>query len=130
MPHWGGPTGIHAGSLGSESVYTIGNSSLRGGLWLLQPHSGGSLGTDESGWSHTTLTITPGIPGDSGSGLLDSHGRAVGVLSTIQYLPLPGSNGWGDLLHELRYAQKHGQAGLLLALGTVPFNPAQLPLGI
>jgi hypothetical protein len=34
-----------------------------------------------------------------------------------------------DMSKALAYARTHGMPGLLLALGTVPFNPAQLPLG-
>ena len=41
-----------------------------------------SLGDDESGLLHYVATRPPGIPGDSGSGFLDGHGAAFGVLST------------------------------------------------
>ena len=38
----------------------------------LSPHTGVSLGDDaaDGGWSHPLYTVTPGIPGDSGSGFL------------------------------------------------------------
>jgi hypothetical protein len=131
IPHWGGPTGINrTGIPPLAAVYTYGNSSLRQGIALLSPKSGISLGTDASGWSHSSYTLTPGIPGDSGSALLDAHGRAAGVLSTIMITPLPASNSWGDISRELRYARDHGMGNVLLALGTVPFNPHQLPLGL
>jgi hypothetical protein len=131
MPHWGGPTGIAREGLAPLSpIYTVGNSPLRQGLFVLSPKSGLSLGSHPSGWSHSSLTITPGIPGDSGSGLLDQYGRAVGVLSTLQIAPVPASNDWGDMSHELQYARHHGMGNLLLALGTVPFQPDQLPLGL
>ena len=87
------------------------------------------LGDDDSGWSHSTYQILPGIPGDSGSALLDSNGMAVGILSTIQFVPLPASNQFADVYKTLQYAHHHGFPKLLLALGTVPFNGAQLPLG-
>ncbi len=58
---------------------------------------------DGSGWSRTVLTATPGIPGDSGSGFMSGSGAAIGVLSTLQVLPLPGTNGVGDLRHEIDY---------------------------
>ena len=70
--------------------------------------------------------MTPGIPGDSGSGFLDSNGRAFGVLSTLAALPLPGSNGVGNLAKEIAYAQTHGVAGLTLVPGTEAFNPSAL----
>lgn len=130
LPHWGGPRGINGSGVGALSaVYSVGNSSLRQGVQLLQPKAGISLGTDANGWVHQTYTLTPGIPGDSGSGLVDATGLAVGVLSTVQLAPLPLSNDYVDLLHVMRYAQAHGQRGLRLATGTVPFNPNQLPLG-
>jgi hypothetical protein len=131
IPHWGGPTGINRNGLAPMApIYTVGNSPLRQGIFLLSPKSGVSLGTDSSGWSHSSYTVTPGIPGDSGSGAIDGLGRAVGVLSTIQVTPLPGSNDWGDISRELHYARNHGMGNVLLALGTVPFRPAQLPLGL
>jgi hypothetical protein len=131
IPHWGGPTGLNTtgNPLGSR-VYTYGNSSLRFGIALLSPKTGISLGTTGSGWSHPTYTVTPGIPGDSGSALLDAQGRASGVLSTLAVAPLALSNSFGDLSHELAYAQAHGQPGLTLALGTEAFDGGKLPLGI
>jgi hypothetical protein len=41
------------------------------------------LGDDGAGWSHNVATVTPGVPGDSGSAFLDANGRALGVLSTL-----------------------------------------------
>jgi hypothetical protein len=68
-------------------------------------------------------TLTPGVPGDSGSAFLDAQGRAIGVLSTLALTPLPGSNGVGDLPRELAYAQRtSGISGLRLAAGTEPFR--------
>ena len=69
-------------------------------------------------------TVTPGVPGDSGSAFLDAEGNALGTLSTVQLAPLAGSNGVGDLAHELAYAQQYGGFnGLTLAQGTEPFSP-------
>lgn len=127
IPHWGGPTGVNtAGTAALERVYSYGSSSLRLGLELLSPKTGLSLGSSE--WSHPIYTLTPGIPGDSGSAILDSQGRAAGVLSTLALLPLPLSNNASDLESALAYAQSHGMSGLTLALGTEPFRPNQLPL--
>lgn len=127
IPLWGGPEGINTtGTKATDKVYSYGNSSLRGGVELLSPKIGISLGDDPatSGWTHPLYTLTPGIPGDSGSAFLDANGRAVGTLSTLGLLPLPASNNIGDLHHELRFAQAHsGIDGLRLVEGTEPFSP-------
>ncbi|MBA2953913.1 hypothetical protein GON03_06240 [Nocardioides sp. MAH-18] len=127
IPFWGGPTGIDtAGTAAGDRVWTYGNSSLRFGITALSPHTGISLGDDaaDGGWSHPLYTVTPGVPGDSGSAFLSADGTAIGVLSTLGLAPLPASNNIGDLAHELAYAQQHsGIAGLQLVNGTEPFDP-------
>ncbi len=127
IPFWGGPTGIDTnGTADGDTVYSYGNSSLRAGAEPLKPKQGASLGDDpaDGGWSHTVYTVTPGIPGDSGSAFIDDQGRALGVLSTVQIAPLAGANGVGDFSKEYAYAQANsGIAGLSLALGTEPFAP-------
>jgi hypothetical protein len=125
VPFWGGPVALNTDeSTAGESVYSFGNSSLRGGVEALSPKQGTSLGATGGGWSHPVYTVTPGVPGDSGSGFLDSEGNALGTLSTLAIAPLAGSNGVGDLERELGYAQQHsGIAGLRLVPGTEPFSP-------
>lgn len=125
IPFWGGPVGINTtGTAAGDTVHSFGNSSLRGGIEVLSPKQGTSLGTDPSGWTHPVYTVTPGVPGDSGSAFLDADGNALGTLSTLALAPLAGSNGVGDLAHELSYAQAHsGIAGLRLVPGTEPFSP-------
>jgi hypothetical protein len=127
VPFWGGPTGIDTdGTRAGDQVWTYGNSSLRAGVSALSPHTGISLGDQaaDGGWSHPLYTVTPGIPGDSGSGFMTAGGKAVGVLSTLGLAPLPASNNIGDLAHELAFAQAHsGISGLQLVDGTEPFNP-------
>src|SRR5262249_31270376 len=109
-----------------------GNSELRLGLTQLSPKTGVSLGDSGNGWSHGLVTVTPGIPGDSGSGLLDSSGRALGVLSTLAIAPIPASNNAGDIGREIAYmhAFAAGFSTVQLAPGTQPFNSNQLPLGL
>ena len=126
VPFWGGPAGIDSdGTAAGETVYSYGNSSLRGGVEELSPKQGTSLGTEGDGWSHPVYTVSPGVPGDSGSAFLDAEGKALGTLSTLAIAPLAGSNGVGDLSHELAFAQStSGLAGLELAAGTEPFSPA------
>jgi hypothetical protein len=126
VPVYGGPVGLGAGTTSGEDVYSYGNSSLRLGLTPLSPKHGISLGDTGGGWSTTVYTVTPGIPGDSGSGFLDSSGRAFGVLSTVAIAPLPLSNGVGNLAKEIAYAQTHGVTGLTLVPGTEPFTPDAL----
>lgn len=133
IPHWGGPNGINTkGSPVNEYAYSYGNSPLRFGLELLAPKLGVSQGDRGAGWSHTALVLTPGIPGDSGSAFLDRTGKALGVLSTVE-IAVPGglTNGVGDIGRELNYmkAKVPELSGVRLAMGTVPFNPYQLPLG-
>jgi hypothetical protein len=126
IPFWGGPTGINTtGAPAGSRVYSYGNSGLRGGNEDLSPKTGVSVGTDGGGWNHPVYTLSPGVPGDSGSAFLDASGRALGTLSTLALAPLAGSNGVGDLGRELAYAQQYsGIAGLTLANGTEPFDPA------
>ncbi len=127
VPFWGGPVGIDTdGTATGDRVYTYGNSSLRAGISQLSPHTGISLGDDaaDAGWSHPLYTVTPGVPGDSGSGFLSADGSAIGTLSTLGLAPLPASNNIGDLAHELAFAQANsGLAGLQLVNGTEPFDP-------
>jgi len=126
VPIWGGPTGIDTdGTKAGDRVYTYGNSSLRGGVSVLSPHVGISLGdaAADGGWSHPLYSLLPGIPGDSGSGFLSGDGTAVGVLSTLGLAPLPLSNNVGDLAKELAWAQANsGIEGLTLVKGTEPFH--------
>ena len=126
VPVYGGPVGLGAGTVSGEDVYSYGNSSLRLGLTPLSPKRGISLGDTGGGWSTTVYTVTPGIPGDSGSGFLDGTGRAFGVLSTVAIAPLPLSNGVGNLAKEVAYAQTHGVPGLTHVAGTEAFTPDAL----
>jgi hypothetical protein len=128
IPFWGGPEGLNTtGTAAGDRVYSYGNSSLRFGVEALSPKTGTSLGDDPAteGWTHPLYTVTPGVPGDSGSAFLDGEGNAVGTLSTLGLAPLPASNNIGDMARELAYAQEFGGLpGLELVLGTEPFDPA------
>jgi hypothetical protein len=122
VPGFGGPTGVGGTSATGDDVYSYGNSSLRFGITQLSPKKGLVVSTDGNGWSRTVYTVTPGIPGESGSGFLNASGQAIGVLSTVALAPLAGSNGVGDLSRELAYARAHGLADLQVANGTEPFT--------
>jgi len=129
VPRWGGPTGLAGSTSMLEQVYSYGNSSLRAGITQLSPKTGVSLGSDSGNWNNTVYTLTPGIPGDSGSGFLNSTGQAFGILSTVQILPLAGANGVGGLANELNYLHSHVSAfsAVQLANGTEAFRGG-LPL--
>ncbi len=125
VPFWGGPVGLaDGGPAAGTRVYSYGQSSLRP-TTVLSPKVGLSLGArGGGGWTSDVYTATPGVPGDSGSGFLNSSGRAAGTLSTVQVAPLAGSNGLGTLAKELRFAKQHsGIEGLRLVKGTEPFDP-------
>lgn len=131
IPHWGGPVALDTTpNPAMTRVYSYGNSSLRLGITLLSPKTGVSLGTSGGGWTHPVYTVTPGIPGDSGSAMLDASGNASGVLSTIAIAPIPASNNFSDLNKALGYARSHGMFGVSLVVGTEPFNGSKLPLGV
>jgi hypothetical protein len=123
IPFWGGPTGVNgSGTATGDTVLSYGNSELRGGVTELSPKQGKSLGDDGGGWSHNVYTATPGIPGDSGSAFLDSTGKALGVLSTVQLAPVAGSNGVGDVGREVAYMHAHGGPAANIVDGTEPFT--------
>lgn len=136
VPFFGGPTGVAStGTQQGDMVYSYGNSELRLGLTQLSPKEGISLGDSAGGWTHQVYTVTPGIPGDSGSGFLTADGKALGVLSTVEIAPVPGSNNVGDLSHELAWLNAHltemqGAAGTVtLKTSSVPFKAGILGVG-
>ena len=116
-----------APSNAGDAVYTYGNSELRGGITKLSPKQGIVVQPEGNGWSRDVYTVTPGIPGDSGSGFMDASGHAIGVLSTVQIAPLAGSNGVGDVAREIAYMQAHSAfGGVTVVAGTQPFNGSLL----
>jgi hypothetical protein len=132
IPVWGGPVGTSDGTDPLDEVYSFGNSSLRQGIEALSPKYGLSLGTISSGWSTPLYTITPGIPGDSGSPFLDSEGRALGVLSTLALAPLVASNNVSSIGLAVDYMRSHDGPQVTLAHGTEPFTggPGGLVTGL
>jgi hypothetical protein len=123
VPGFGGPVGVASlGGTGS-TVYSYGNSELRGGIQKLSPKQGVVVQRTPGGWSTSLYTLTPGIPGDSGSGFLTATGAAAGVLSTVAIAPLVASNGVGDLPKEIAYMQSHGGPAANVVNGTEAWNP-------
>jgi hypothetical protein len=127
IPFWGGPTGTATTTAQGDKVLSYGNSSLRLGITQLSPKEGLSLGQSGGGWTHEVYTVTPGIPGDSGSAFIDRQGRAFGVLSTLQVAPLAGANGVSDLARMQAYMESHGGPDVTLANGTTAFRGPLLP---
>src|SRR3954453_19491247 len=129
IPFWGGPTGVNtAGTALGDDVLSYGNSELRGGITALSPKQGKSVGDAGNGWSHGVYTVTPGIPGDSGSAFLDKSGKALGTLSTLEAAPLPASNNVGDVNKELAWMHAHGGPGASIVNGTEAFTGSLLGL--
>jgi hypothetical protein len=131
IPFWGGPTGIVDTTTLGETVLSYGNSSLRGGVTTLSPKQGKSLGNagENGGWTHPVYTASPGIPGDSGSAFINAGGKAFGVLSVLEILPRPASNGVADLSRALTYMRTNATAysGVQLANGTAAFRGPLVP---
>jgi hypothetical protein len=130
IPHWGGPVGLNTtGTASGDMVYSYGNSILRLGITALSPKIGISGGDDGGGWTHIVTTVTPGIPGDSGSAFLDKNGNALGDLSTLS-VGVPGGvqNNVSDLSRELNYMHSHGGPAANLVLGTAAFNNTPVPV--
>jgi hypothetical protein len=127
VPFFGGPDGWSAGAGVGDKVHTYGSSSLRQGITVLSPKEGYVVSSAGDGWSHRFYTATPGVPGDSGSAVLDEEGRALASLSDLALAPLAGSNGAVDLGRALQYANAHGGIDVSLARGTEPFRGGRLP---
>lgn len=128
VPFWGGPNGVATSMSNLEDTFSYGNSSLRFGIEVLKPKRGKNVQQTGGGWHYDVYTVTPGVPGDSGSAFLDSEGKAVGVLSTLALAPLPASNGVSDVSRAISYMHAHTDAfdAVTLQNGTVPFNGGKL----
>jgi hypothetical protein len=126
VPAFGGPTGLGGSrEAAGDPVYSYGNSSLRPGDGVLSPKQGIVVDRRGKGWSLLVETVTPGIPGDSGSGFLDAKGRAIGVLSTLDLAPEATTNGVGALRKELRYVRRNSAlSSVRLVRGEKPFEPS------
>lgn len=122
--HFGGPTALadSATVATGDKILTYGNSGLRQGIDPSGWHEGYVLET--SGWTTTAYTVGPGVPGDSGSGVLTADGKALGILVTLTILPTAGSNGITHLDRALDYAAQH--AGLEVRLATWQLEDAGL----
>ena len=122
VPELGGPTGLSTvGLRRGEQVTTYAPNDREETV-----KTGTSLGDGAHGLLHYVKIQPPGIPGDSGSGFLDSRGAAFGVLST-QFDDAQHSNGVIDLAAALAYASRYGPLGpVSLVPGNKPFITVSL----
>lgn len=126
LPFWGGPVGVGDATAPGESNYSFGNSSLRLGIETLGPKQGVTAAMANSDWTHVVYAVSPGVPGDSGSGTLDPDGAAIGVTSVIYLAPYAAGNGLTDVGKSLAYAREHTGRDYRLVNGTEPFDPDPL----
>lgn len=110
MLTFGGPTQLATSVSLGDKVLTFGNTGLRPGPSQLDAREG--YVSSSGVWSTTIYAVTPGLPGDSGSGVLTADGAALGLLVTVS---LTGSNGVTNLQKAMDYA---GTYGVPLELGT------------
>jgi hypothetical protein len=122
LPYFGGPTGLRRPPVAiGEQVVSFGNSPTRQGIAPLGVKQGEVVSLQDGGWGYVVLTATPGIPGDSGSAMLDSTGQALGIVVTLSLEP-PGANGVTDAALALDYAKRtSGIRGLVMRKGTESF---------
>lgn len=118
MLHFGGPVGLaKAGTLKvDQCVQTYGNTALRQGIDASNHREGKVRAV--SGDQFSMVLATPGVPGDSGSGVLVGGAKAAGILVTLNLLPDPGHNSAVILEKALAFARE--KAGLDVQLGTAP----------
>ena len=114
MLRYGGPVGMgDPGAIGfGDKVLTYGNSGLRFGVSQTGPKEGWVTTEPGSGWAMYIYTATPGVPGDSGSGVLDTEGRAIADLVTLSATT---ENGATILPKAVAYAQERGRLEVRLA---------------
>ena len=62
-----------------------------------RPSSARASAPPGGGWTHLVYTVTPGIPGDSGSGFMDARAARSASCRTLQLAPVAASNGVSDL---------------------------------
>lgn len=113
MLGFGGPT--ETSDFGSTDVgakvLTFGNTGLRPGPPEIDAREGYII--SKSGqWSYGVYTVTPGLPGDSGSAVILADGPALGILVTVS---ATGSNGITDLTRATDYAMEHAGYDFRLA---------------
>jgi len=104
---YGGPTGLAGGdqvAIG-DRVQWYGNTGTTPSSPATNRHQGSVLSSTE--WRFEAYSAAPGVPGDSGSGVMLADGSAAGVLVTVTTV-YPGANGITKLDPALAFAQQVG----------------------
>lgn len=134
---YGGPTGL--GTIGGMStgdeIHGYGRSSLHDDTIilnpdqsLLNPKTGVYLGPGNGGWSYWVYLLPQGVPGDSGGGIFDAEGNALGAASTIS--ALGASNNYANIERALAYmADKEGWAPTLVTWDEFDAEPRDTAYG-
>lgn len=115
MYAYDGPTGIADDVAVGDTVWTFGNSTFRDDVDGLDARDG-TITDARWGDGHVRAMFRPpSLPGDSGSPVVTSDGRAVGTLVTFDFfhltvprnddLPSAGSNGIGWLPWSLKHVR-------------------------
>lgn len=117
--HFGGPTGLQdpGQAFPLDRINMYGNSMLYpsrtvAGTHVDHAHERQGVLTACGSWSCSAHSVAPGLPGDSGSGVMMADGAALGILVT---LGPTGSNGITPLQPALDYANQHTDATYSLA---------------
>lgn len=87
MRHFGGPVAMADTSADvkqGDKVLTYGNSGLRQGIEQSNWHEGYVL-NEFRDWHRDVWTATPGVFGDSGSGMMTADGKAMGIVVTRSF---------------------------------------------
>ncbi|MBB3047798.1 hypothetical protein FHR99_002064 [Litorivivens lipolytica] len=105
---YGGPTALFTGSAQvGDAVYSYGRSSFHSGVQDLEAKEGQVSGIQAEGLNYRLSFDNPGLPGDSGSAVLHSDGRALAVLTTVG-VAVGVSNGAVSLERALNYGKNSG----------------------
>lgn len=102
---FGGPTGLADGVAVSDEVQWYGSTSATPDSRSTNQHRGTVVASSD--WSFEAYSAAPGVPGDSGSGVMLADGSAAGVLVTVETV-YPAANGVTKLGPALAFAEDHG----------------------
>ncbi|PSG96768.1 hypothetical protein BRD56_08270 [Thermoplasmatales archaeon SW_10_69_26] len=101
----GGPTGLASDVAIGDEVRWYGSTSASPRTTATSQHRGTVVSS--TNWTFEAYSASPGIPGDSGSGVMLGDGGAAGVLVTVESV-YPAANGVTKLPPALAFAADHG----------------------
>jgi hypothetical protein len=113
---FGGPTGLASPSdvgLG-DRVEWYGNTALTPSSEATNRHEGSVVTSTE--WDFQAYSATPGMPGDSGSGIMLADGQAAGILYAVNTF-YPGANSITHLQPALSFAEENADVDVELVTG-------------